>query len=268
MVEFMSRHRLLAVSVAVLSLFGTTTGIVMAATDTNANASPYALNGKVPKTATMSFSIANSDGVAITGHMNVDMVKNRVDGEIDVPFILVMARIRIREINDKLYLGAGAFQSAAQAEWLAAPLNTNLDLTGLALSMAKPEFDLMPQQLGNVVVTHEGEITVRTYHPNVKALGLPATSDVSLEFRTAGEGQVIGLTLSIKAANQNMKISLNVDSYNSPVAIATPEQSSVKPLTSDSLQQIVGGNSTLQQLLNGLMSGGNLSALGKSTLNL
>ena len=264
----MSRTRTLAALVAVLALLGTTTGIVMAATDTNANASPYALNGKVPKTAAMSFSIANSDGVAITGHMNVDMVRNRVDGEIDIPFILVMARIRIREVNDKLYIGAGAFQSAADAEWFAAPLNTNLDLTGLALTMAKPEFDLMPKELGAVETTTEGDVTVRTYHLNSKALGLPTSGDVTLVFRTASEGQVIGLTVTIKAANQDMTIALTMDSYNGPVAIAVPKASSVKPLTSDSLQQIVAGNDTLKQLLGGLMSGGNLSELGLNTLNL
>jgi hypothetical protein len=214
----------------------------------------------------MSFSIANSDGVAITGHMNVDMVKNRVDGEIDIPFILVMARIRIREVNDKLYLGAGAgaFQSMAEAEWLAAPLNTNLDLTGLALTMAKPEFDLLSKKLGAAEITTEGDITVRTYHLNSKELGLPTSGDVTLVFRTASEGQVIGLTVTIKAANQDMKISLTMDSYNGPVVIAVPKSSSVKPLTSDSLQQIVAGNDTLKQLLGGLMSGGNLSALGNN----
>ena len=258
----MSRHRLLATIVAIAALVGTTTGIVMAATDSSANASPYALNGKVPKTAAMSFSIANSDGVAITGHMNVDMVKNRVDGEIDVPFILVMARIHIREVNDKLYLGAGAFKSMAEAEWLAAPLNTNLDLTGLALTMAKPEFDLMPKELGAVEITTEGDITVRTYHLNSKALGLPTSGDVTLVFRTASEGQVIGLTVTVKAAGQDMTISLTMDSYNSPVTIEVPKPSSVKPLTSNSLQQIAGNNDTLMQLLNGLMSGGNLSGLG------
>ena len=260
----MSRHRLLATIVAIAALVGTTTGIVMAATDSSANASPYALNGKVPKTAAMSFSIANSDGVAITGHMNVDMVKNRVDGEIDVPFILVMARIHIREVNDKLYLGAGAFQSAAEAEWLAAPLNTNLDLTGLALTMAKPEFDLLSKKLGAAEITTEGDITVRTYRLKSKDLDLPTSGDVTLVFRTASEGQVIGLTVAIKAANQDMKISLTMDSYNGPIAIEVPKSSSVKPLTSDSLQQIVAGNDTLKQLLGGLMSGGNLSALGNN----
>jgi len=260
----MSRHRLLATIVAIAALVGTTTGIVMAATDSSANASPYALNGKVPKTAAMSFSIANSDGVAITGHMNVDMVKNRVDGEIDVPFILVMARIHIREVNDKLYLGAGAFQSAAEAEWLAAPLNTNLDLTGLALTMAKPEFDLLSKKLGAAEITTEGDITVRTYRLKSKELDLPTSGDVTLVFRTASEGQVIGLTVAIKAANQDMKISLTMDSYNGPIAIEVPKSSSVKPLTSDSLQQIVAGNDTLKQLLGGLMSGGNLSALGNN----
>ena len=260
----MSRHRLLATIVAIAALVGTTTGIVMAATDSSANASPYALNGKVPKTAAMSFSIANSDGVAITGHMNVDIVKNRVDGEIDVPFILVMARIHIREVNDKLYLGAGAFQSAAEAEWLAAPLNTNLDLTGLALTMAKPEFDLLSKKLGAAEITTEGDITVRTYRLKSKELDLPTSGDVTLVFRTASEGQVIGLTVAIKAANQDMKISLTMDSYNGPIAIEVPKSSSVKPLTSDSLQQIVAGNDTLKQLLGGLMSGGNLSALGNN----
>ncbi|MCX6508783.1 MAG: hypothetical protein NTY27_06340 [Actinobacteria bacterium] len=264
----MSRIRLLAALVAAIALIGTTGGIVIAATDTNAGSSPYALNGKVPETAAMSFSIANSDGVAITGHMDVDMVRNRVDGEIDIPFILVMARIHIREVNDKLYLGAGAFQSMADADWLAAPLNTNLDLTGLALSMAKPEFDLMPKELGAVEITTEGDVTVRTYHLNSTALGLPTSGDATLVFRTASEGQVIGLTVTIKAANQDMKISLNVDSYNGPVAIAVPKPSSVKPLTSDSLQQIVGGNDTLQQLLNGLMSGGSLSSLAQNQLTL
>ena len=260
----MSRTRTLAALVAVLALLGTTTGIVMAATDTNVGSSPYALNGKVPKTAAMSFSIANSDGVAITGHMNVDMVRNSVDGEIDIPFILVMARIRMREVNDKLYLGAGAFQSMAKADWLAAPLNTNLDLTGLALTMAKPEFDLMPKQLGSPVVTHEGDVTVRTYHLKSKALGLPTSGGATLAFRTASEGQVIGLTVTIKAAKQDVTISLTMDSYNGPVTIEVPKASSVKPLTSDSLQQIGAGNDTLKPLLGGLMSGGNLSGLGSN----
>jgi hypothetical protein len=156
----------------------------------------------------------------------------------------------------------------AEAEWLAAPLNTNLDLTGLALTMAKPEFDLMPKELGAVEITTEGDITVRTYHLNSKALGLPTSGDVTLVFRTASEGQVIGLTVTIKAANQDMTIALTMDSYNGPVAIAVPKASSVKPLTSDSLQQIVAGNDTLKQLLGGLMSGGNLSELGRNTLNL
>jgi hypothetical protein len=61
-----------------------------------------------------------------------------------------------------------------------------------------------------------------------------------------------------------MTISLTMDSYNSLVTIEVPKPSSVKPLTSNSLQQIAGNNDTLMQLLNGLMSGGNLSGLGSS----
>ena len=248
----MSRTRVLSLVIGVVALVGTTTGIVLAAADSNPGNSPLALHGKTPTTAALTMSMGSGDGVAITGVMNVDFVHGRVDGTINIPVAIVMARLNIRAVNGKVYLGSSAFRSMAKADWLSASMG-KIDLTGLALEMAKPEFDLLQQGLGQPTITHEGDITVRTYDPNIPALATSGLSGLAnqptLEFRTGPEGQVESLTVTTGVGKKAYTLTLSVASYNNPVTITAPKPSTVKPLTSDVLGQVSASNPLLKQLL-------------------
>lgn len=263
----MSRNRIATIALAVGALTATGVGIGIAATDTNSSSSPYAIEGKLPKTAAMSFSIGGADGVNITGHMNIDMVKNRMDGEIDIPVAIVMARLHIREVGNTIYIGAGAFSNSSQ-QWMSTPLGSKLDLTGLALTMAKPKVGLLPSAFGRPVITQDGDITVHTYNVSAKDLGMAGNTSAVVELRTASEGQVVGLTINATSNGQAFSIALKVDSYNTPMVITKPSAGSVKPLTASSLQEIVGSSDTLKQLLNTLMSGGASGLLSQGGLSL
>lgn len=246
----MARNRLLSIVIAIVALLGTTTGIVMAATDSNPGNSPLSLHGKPPKTAALTMSMTGGDGVAITGAMNVDFVHSRVDGTINIPVAIVMARLNIRAMNGTIYLGSSAFNSMAKAQWLRASMG-KFDLTGLALEMSKPEFDLLQQGLGKPTITHEGDVTVRTFDVPTGALagsGLGAQG-LMVAFRTGSEGQVLSLTVSMGAGKQSFVLTLSVASYNVPVSITAPNPRTVQPLTSDILSQVGGSNPLLKQLL-------------------
>ena len=263
----MSRKRIATIALALGALTATGVGVGIAATDTNASASPYAIEGKIPKTMAMHFEIG-SDGVNITGHMNVDMVHNRIDGEIDIPVALLMARLQIREVGNTMYLAAGAFSSNTEPHWMAQSLGTNLDLTGLALTMAKPKVGLLPQSFGTPKVTHDGDITRHVYNVKAQSLGLSMKGTATVELDTASEGQVVALRVTGNNAGNVAALTLTVDSYNTPMTISKPAASTVRPLNANSLQQILGSSTALKSLMQILMAQPSTSTLSSGLLSL
>jgi hypothetical protein len=145
-----------------------------------------------------------------------------------------------------------------------------MDLAGLALEMAKPEFSLLSQGLGvRPTVTTDGDHTIHTFvtdHLGDMNLG----RDLEVAVTTGAQGQILDAVIrdlpsQVKASSTSgatMTLSMHMVSYNQPVSIAAPRKSDVKPMTSKTLNGLSGGNPLLKDLL----GGGSLSALGGATL--
>ena len=270
----MNTRRILAITVATLAFSGTVTGVVLAANETSHVVSLTAIGKNPPRSAEMVFTIENGDGTTINGAATMDMRAGRdaIDGYIEFPVIIAKAHINMRLVDGKFYVGSPMLRSSLGASWLSSDVGS-MDLAGLALEMAKPEFALLSQGLGvRPTITRDGDNTIRTYTQG--AVGLSSLGrDASVTITTGPQGQVLDVVIrilptkdsvpkvssgtSVTAAVATMTVSMHMVSYNQPVAITAPKKSDVKPMTSDSLNSLAGGN----PLLKGLLGGGALSAL-------
>ena len=272
----MNSRRLLATVVATLALTGTVTGVVMAATDSHsAPADLTAIGKNPPRSVEMTFTIENADGTTINGAASMDMRAGRdaIDGYIEFPVVIAKAHINLRVVDGKLYVGSPMLRSTLGASWLSSDVGS-MDLAGLALEMANPEFALLAQGLGvRPTVTNDGDRTIRTY--TTDALGaMNLGRDLEATITTGPQGQILDVVIrvlpskvgvlqgpsdktSTSSVGAAMTISAHMVSYNQPVSIAAPKKSDVKPMTSDALNGLAGGN----PLLKGLLGGGTLNAL-------
>lgn len=271
----MNTRRILAIAVTTLALTGTVTGVVLAASDTPRVVDLTALGENAPRSAAMTFTIENGDGTTINGAATMDMRadKDAIDGYIEFPVVIAKAHINLRVVDGTLYVGSPMLRSALGASWLSSDVGA-MDLAGLALEMANPEFALLTQGLGvRPVVTQDGDHTIRTYTTDaLGSLSLGGGAEVTIT--TGPQGQVLDVvirvlpsklaafdsptdTTSQETANATMTITMHMVSYNQPVSIVAPKKSDVKPMTSDALNGLAGGNPLLKDLL----GGGALSAL-------
>lgn len=262
----MNRRRLLATLVAALALAGTVTGVVMAASDTQTIVDPTAIGKNPPRSAEMTFSIENSDGTSIRGVAAMDMRagKDAIDGYIEFPVIIAKAHINLRVVDGKFYVGSPMLRSALGASWLSNDVGS-MDLAGLALEMANPEFSLLSEDLGvRPTVTKDGDHTIRTYVTD--SLGsMSLGRDAEITLTTGPQGQILDAVIrvlpspagvpsgkkSAVAPGVTMTISMHMVSYNQPVSIGAPKKSDVKPMTSAALNGLSGGNPLLKDLLGG-----------------
>lgn len=271
----MNSRRLLAITVATLALVGTVTGVVLAATQTSPSSDLTSIGKNPPRSAAMTFTIENGDGTTINGAATMDMRAGRdaIDGYIEFPVILAKAHVNLRVVDGKIYVGSPMLRSSLGASWLSSDVGS-MDLAGLALEMAKPEFALLSQGLGvEPTVTREGDRTIRTY--TTDAGTLPSLGrDANVSITTGPQGQVLDVVIEIlptkagtgtapspasttHSADVAMTISMHMVGYNQPVSIAAPKKSDVKPMTSRALNGLAGGN----PLLKGILGGGVLSSL-------
>ena len=271
----MNSRRLLATIVATLALTGTVTGVVLAATDSHTTVDLTALGKNAPRSAAMTFTIENADGTTINGEASMDMRAGRdaIDGYIEFPVIIAKAHINLRVIEGKLYVGSPMLRSTLGASWLSNDVGS-MDLAGLALEMANPEFALLTQGLGvRPTITHDGDHTIRTY--TADALGaMNLGRDVEATITTGAQGQILDAVIRVLPSKSGvqqvpsgkkstasdgaaMTISIHMVSYNQPVSIAAPKKSDVKPMTSEALNGLAGGN----PLLKGLLGGSTLNSL-------
>jgi hypothetical protein len=267
----MNRRRILTTLVATLALTGTVAGVVMAATDTHAVVDLTAIGKNPPRSAEMTFTIENADGTTINGAASMDMRAGRdaIDGYIEFPVVIAKAHLDLRLVDGTFYVGSPMLRTALGAKWLSNPVGS-IDLAGLALEMAKPEFSLLSQGLGSrPTVTVDGDHTTRRYVTD--SLGDQRLGrDVIIDITTGPQGQVLDATIDVQSSGKpsptsiksSMKITMHMVSYNQPVSIVAPAARDVKPMTSQAIAGLSNGNSTLQQIL----SGGALSALGGSSL--
>ena len=268
----MKSRRLLAIVVATLALTGTVAGVVVAATEPSGVTDLTALGKDAPRTVSMTFTIENSDGTTINGLANMDMRAGRdaIDGYIEFPIIFAKAHLNMRVIDGKFYVGAPMLRSAVGATWLSSDIGS-MDLAGLALEMAKPEFSLLGQGLGvRPSVTTDGDHTIHTFvtdHLGAMNLG----RDLEVSVTTGAQGQILDavirdlpsrVTGASSTSGATMKLTMHMVSYNQPVSIAAPPKSDVKPMTSETLNGLSGGNPLVQDLL----GGSSLSALSAATL--
>lgn len=276
----MNVRRLLAITVATLAFSGTVVGVVLAANETSQVVDLTAIGKNPPRSAEMNFTIENADGTTINGSALMDMRAGRdaIDGYIEFPVIIAKAHINLRVVDGTLYVGSPMLRSALGASWLSSDVGS-MDLAGLALEMANPEFALLSEGLGvRPVVTRDGDNTIRTF--TTDALGsMNLGRDAGVTITTGPQGQVLDVMIRIlptklsalkvpsskkssASATATMTISMHMVSYNQPVSITAPKKSDVKPMTSDALNGLAGGNPFLKSILGGSA----LSSLGGGTL--
>jgi hypothetical protein len=250
-----AKTRLMALSLVVVAIALTITGVVIAATDSNPGVvtkDPLALNGYPPTSANLLVTLSTGAPFGLSANVAVNFKSNRVDAVVRFPLVIATAAIELRLIDNHVYARSADVSSGP---WLAAALKTPA-LFGVALEMTKPDIDLITG-FDHKTVTKSGYSTTYNFyreHVAVSSL-LPKTSSTSSVgsvrwiITVGSQGEVAQSTLTVKTKKAEMTLSVTVLSYNQPTSIATPPPSSVKPIANSALKQLLNSQNVSSLLV-------------------
>jgi hypothetical protein len=263
--------RLAPVTLAVVALALTLTGVIYAATNANPSGiakDPFALNGYPPKTAEMAIKITTGGSYSLTGTAEVDFAKDSVQAQLLVPLVFSATAFNVRLVNHHLYIGSSNLSKIFGAPWLATSIKQP-SLFGLSLEMTKPDISLI-SGFDHRTVTKNGYLTTYNYRRDNVVLGttsaspikMPASTDLDVSITVGSQRELTAISVSETSKRSTLTISLNVLSYNAPLRIGAPSAKDVKPVDLKDLTKILD-----QTPLKGLLSPGNLSNLGRTQLS-
>jgi hypothetical protein len=243
----MRSRRLFAWLLAVVSLGLTATGVTFAALSSSTDSGALALNDHPPTTARLTMTMDTGNGIAMNGTGSIDFVHNAIDLQVAIPLVITTVNAELRFINGHLYVGNASVSAlnngqTATKSWM--QLNqtaSTLDLTGLSLTMLKP-------QLGHLNdgarVSNENGLVVYT-----KQFTAKGNEHATVKLYTEPAGQIAGLDIAVHLKGVHLHIAAQMTAYNAPVHITAPPAKDIQTLPS---------KDALQQLLGGLGSGGSL----------
>lgn len=263
--------RLPAVTLAIVALALTVTGVVLAASDPNPSASskdPFLLNGYPPKTADLQVVISTGLAYRVTANVTMDFRNNTVDAQLQIPLMFSATTVDLRLVRSRLYIGSSNLSSIVGSPWISSPM-TPPSLFGLSLEMTKPDISLI-RGFGPETITHNGYATTYNFRrknvilstPSALPVKMPSGATVDISITVGSQGEVTAASLSERSKTSTLLISATVLSYNQPANIAAPPAKDVKPESSSTLRQIFG-TSPLATLL----SPQDLANIGKIQLS-
>ncbi|MGC1420612.1 MAG: hypothetical protein WA786_10910 [Acidimicrobiales bacterium] len=263
--------RLAPLTLAVVALALTVTGVVYAATDSNPAGSPkdpLALNGYPPKTADFEVKISSGQPYSVDANIGVNFRKNTAEAQLLVPLFFSAAQVDLRMVNGHLYLGSQNLSSVYGAPWIATKLPSP-SLFGLSLEMTKPDVSLI-SGFSNETITKNGYLTTYDFHrnnviiptPSASPVKMPAALSIDASITVGSQGELTAASVSETSNSSTLTLSLNVLSYNQPVQVTAPPAGQVKQVKISLLKGLLNATP-----LKGLALPNIFGSLGKIQLN-
>ena len=242
---------------AVVALCLTVFGVVYAATDSNpTGASDSALNyhGRI-RTVQMALTIDTGQRYQLNGTIDANIDSGRWRATVSVPLFFSTATVTAILANDHAYVTSPSVPASLGKQWLSVPFQTP-DVIALASTLADFRTNLFClNAIGPVKVTTSGPYTTYTVTGSVpkNTCFVPAIiasiPRVTVSVTLARKGQVASATIVAGVAPAQIRVHLEVLSYNSPVVIRVPPANQVQPLPAGALQRILSGQTPITKLL-------------------
>ena len=254
-----SSLKLPAALVAVIAIVLSTTGVVLAATDSNPHgysADPLSLHGYAPKSADIQITISANSSALASGDLQVDfrhsaghLTLGSSVGGFGAQLQMILASQHVYLVNggtaDRPYVNLG---------------KVGISWIGVSFEMAHPQVNLLAL-LGAVhdaLSTNAQGEKVHTLKITGKNLslgsGLSIQNATSIEVTVGRGGELTGITVHVRSKHSAEDIALRVISYNQPVKVTTPlpSQISTQMGNLNQLLKMVGISSALKGLKSNL----------------
>ncbi len=264
-------QRVGAAVLAAVALALTTTGVVLAATDSNPNPGAravdrLALNGYPPKTATIAISL-DAGGTTLSGTVGIDFVHDAAQASLNLPLGAAAIGAQLVLTPHHLYIGSSNLTGIVGRPWLAETVHTP-SLYDWSLEATHPDVSMI-QGYQSSSITHAPNLT--TYHftylgahlpvPGLLRSVVPSAGRVDIAISVGSQNQFTGATVVATSSTATASLSVTVLGYNQPLHIVGPPRSQVLPLTPGLAHRILRGLSGITQLLGpGAFGGGGATA--------
>ena len=239
------QRRFRALTLAVVALALTVTGVVVAATDSNPGGQakdPFVLNGYPPTSAQLRVTASSGTYFNVFADVGLNITQNRVDVVVQIPVGVTSVAIELRLIDNQLYARSAAVSSGP---WMALKYKTPA-LFGFALEMTKPDISFITGYTKKTV-TKSGYATTYSFysdHVAVSSLFAPSTSTAQVgsllwTITVGHQGEVTQSTMTVSTKSSTTTLSATVVSYNKPVLVAKPAASDIKPISASVISKLL-----------------------------
>jgi hypothetical protein len=240
--------RLAPITLAVVALALTLTGVIYAVADSNPGATPkdpLALNGYPPTSAQFALKVSTGQAYSVNATVDVNFKKNQVQAHLLLPLFFSAATLDLRLTNGHLYVGSPNLSSIFGKSWISTKLNSP-SLFGLSLELTKPDISLI-SGFSHESVTKNGYLTTYRYQRDNVVLGttsaspikMPSSATVRVAITVGSQGELTAATVSETSKGSTLTLDLNVLSYNQPVHVLAPAANQVKPVDISQLLKLL-----------------------------
>jgi hypothetical protein len=242
--------RLAPITLAVVALALSLTGVIYAATDSNPGGiakDPLVLNGYPPTSAQFALKVSTGQAYSLNATVDVNFKKNQVQAQLLIPLFFSSATVDLRLTHGHLYVGSPNLASIFGEDWISAKLNSP-SLFGLSLELTKPDISLI-SGFNHESVTKNGYLTTYRYQRDNVILGItskspikmPSSATVNVSITVGSQGELTAATVSETSKRSTLVLDLNVLSYNQPVHVLAPAAKDVKPVDISQLLKLLKG---------------------------
>jgi hypothetical protein len=238
------QKRMMAIVIAVVALALTVTGVVIAATNSNASGpakDPLALNGYPPKTADLLITMSTGSGVSLNASVGVDFTTNQVQAVAHFPLVITTASVNLCFADGQIYVRSA---DVSNGPWYSAKLKLP-SLFGVSLELTKPDIDLITgfqetvTKSGYSTTYHFYRTDVALSHLFDKARANSVLGSIRWTITVGSQGEVSQSTLVEKTKRTSIDLGVTVLSYNQPVHVSVPSSSNVEPLSRSALDKLL-----------------------------
>ncbi|MFY9783608.1 MAG: hypothetical protein WAK12_08775 [Acidimicrobiales bacterium] len=238
------QKRMMAIVIAVVALALTVTGVVIAATNSNASGpakDPLALNGYPPKTADLLVTVSTGSGVTLNANLDVNFTTNQAQAVANFPLVITTASVNLCFAEGDVYERSADVSSGP---WYWAKLKLP-NLFGVSLEMTKPDIDLITGF--QKTVTKSGYSTTYQFHRTDvalshllgKAKANSALGSIRWTITVGSQGELSQSTLVEQTKRSTIDLSVTVLSYNQPVHVSVPSSSNLEPLSRSAFYKLL-----------------------------
>jgi hypothetical protein len=242
--------RVAPITLAVVALALTLTGVIYAATDSNPGSvakDSLALNGYPPRSAQFALKVSTGQAYSLNATVDVNFKKNQAQAQLEFPLLFSAATVNLRMTHSHLYVGSPNLASIFGKDWISTKLHSP-SLFGLSLELTKPDISLI-SGFSHESVTKNGYLTTYRYQRDNVVLGttsaspikMPSAATVKISITVGSQGELTGATVSETSKSSTLVLELTVLSYNQPVHVLAPAPNEVKPVDTSQLFRLLKG---------------------------